>query len=142
VSAALRPPTSLDAPGRAAWKEACATLRAQGEDPAVSAGAILRYAGAVSMAASVRAEWVAAGRPGVIVGPRGRISAHPLPVLLARLERDAADLAEPLGLTPAARRRMARGIGRPTGAASAPDRTARRALRAAPVVPLRSSDDG
>jgi P27 family predicted phage terminase small subunit len=126
---ALRPPRGLDSTGRAAWRNAAFTLEAIGEDPALSHGALDRYARAVSMVASLRREWVRDGSHGVRIGPRGGISVHPLLRAIERAERAAHQIGETLGLTPMARSRLGRRVGRPAGASSAPDRQT--------VVPLR-----
>jgi P27 family predicted phage terminase small subunit len=133
--AALRAPRGLDPAGQATWRSARQTLEAIGENPALSRGAIDRYAAAVSMVAALRAEWKRLGHPAVLTGSRGGVSAHPLPRMIERAERQAAELGELLGLSPLARRKLGRHVqgGRPPGAASAPDRAAppRRALRTA-----------
>jgi hypothetical protein len=56
------------------------------------------------------------------MGPRGAMREHPLLRAIVRAEQHAHELSESLGLSPMARRRMARGVGRPPGAASARDR--------------------
>jgi phage terminase small subunit len=120
----MRPPRPHDSAGRAASREAVATLTEIGEDPALSRGALHRYASAVQLARELDRQWKAEGSPGIIVGPRGGVAAHPLPGLIEKAERAAADLGAALGLDPQARRRMGRRVGRPAGAASARDRKA------------------
>jgi len=135
---AMRPPDGLDATGRAAFRDAAAVLAAIGEDPELCAGAIRRYAAAVSEARLLEREWRAKeGVKGVRKGPRGGIAPEPLLSAIDRAERRAQELAAELGLTPAARRRIGRQVqgGRPQGAASAPDRAA--GARLGPnVIPL------
>jgi hypothetical protein len=121
-----------------------AALEAAGEDPQLSKGAVHRYAAAVSMAAVLERAWRAAGCPGTVVGPRGKEVEHPLVRALGRARGEAADLGDRLGLSPAARRRMGHGVGRPPGAASAPDRTPRvprRTTRKVVPLPLREDSD-
>jgi P27 family predicted phage terminase small subunit len=128
---ALEPPRGLDATGRAAWRRAVATLVELGEDPRLSYTALWLYADAAAMAALLRREWRRDGGAGMVVGPRGGRSEHPLLKPLRQAERHAHELGEALGLSPAGRRKLGTRTvgGRPAGAASAPDR--------AKVVPLR-----
>jgi P27 family predicted phage terminase small subunit len=132
----VRPPARLTPAGRRAWREAEATLVELGEDPALSAGALDRYAFAVSAWRELEARWLEAGRPATALGgSTGTVEVpHPLVAQLATAREHAASLADRLGLDPQARRRLSRraGAGRPAGAASAPDRAAppRRRLKA------------
>ena len=103
--------------------------RWRGPDPLARRGRALRAGDEHGRGA--RREWEALGAPGVLVGPRGGVSAHRLLGSIDRAERLAADLGDRLGLSPTARRRLGRaGAGRPPGAASARDRRAT-------VVPLK-----
>jgi len=116
VARALYAPAWLNDTGKAAFRHAASVLEELGEDPRLSAGAIERYAAAVSIATGLQQRWQANGE-------------LELALPIARAQRQAHELAEALGLTPASRRKMARGPalhagGRPAGAASAPDRAA------------------
>jgi phage terminase small subunit len=120
----LRPPQGLDPAGRAAWRRAVAVLRELGEDPGLSLEPLAALARTLGDVARLRAEWRAAGSPGVTEGSANQLTVHPLVVSIERLERWAHELGESLALDPQARRKLARrvGAGRPAGAASAPDR--------------------
>jgi phage terminase small subunit len=118
----VRPPRGFDPTARAAFRDAVRVLEAIGEDPRLSAATIAAYARAVSTAARLRREWHAGGASGFLIGPRGGVYPNPLLHEIERAERQSAELADALGLTPLARRRLGRHVGRPTGAASAKDR--------------------
>ena len=132
----MKPPARLGLLGKAAWREAEATLVELGEDPALSAGALARYAFAVSAWRELERQWLELGRPATTVGgSTGSVEVpHPLVAQLVSARAHAAELGERLGLDPQARRKLSRraGAGRPPGAASAPDRAAppRRRLKA------------
>jgi P27 family predicted phage terminase small subunit len=132
----VRAPANLTRAGRAAWREAEATLVELGEDPALSRGALERYAFAVAAWRELEARWFEAGRPATSTGgSTGSVEVpHPLVAMIAQARGHAATLADRLGLDPQARRRLSRraGAGRPAGAASALDRSAppRRRLKA------------
>ena len=132
----MRPPAKLTPAGRAAWREASATLVELGDDPALSAGALDRYAFAVSAWRELERQWLEAGRPATSVGgSTGVVEVpHPLVAMVERAREHAAALGDRLGLDPQARRRLSRraSAGRPAGAASAADRAAppRRRLKA------------
>jgi phage terminase small subunit len=117
-----RPPSGLNAAGRAAWREAVAVVG----DDAGFGGAVGRYARAVDVAGRVRAEWVRGGRLIVACNPNGASGVHPVLKAVFESERMAADLGARLGLDPASAKRIwpHRGRGRPLGAVSAPDRKA------------------
>ena len=59
MSRALYAPRWLDEAGRSAWRHAVAVLQELGDDAALSAGALERYASAPRPAAALRAEWQA-----------------------------------------------------------------------------------
>jgi P27 family predicted phage terminase small subunit len=132
----MRAPAKLTPAGRAAWREAVATLGELGEDAELSVGAVERYAFAVSAWRELERQWLEAGRPATSLGgSTGTVEVpHPLVAQVERARLHAADMAERLGLDPQARRRLSRraGAGRPQGAASAADRAAppRRRLKA------------
>jgi hypothetical protein len=116
--------------------EAETTLTSLGEPVALSAGAVDRYATAVGVWASLEAQWVAAGRPGIALGGATGQAPVPHPLLgqIAVARRQASELATLLGMDPIGRMRLSRhiGAGRPPGSASAADRVAgppRRQLR-------------
>jgi hypothetical protein len=117
-----RPPSGLNAAGRAAWREAVGVV---GDDVGFG-GAVGRYARAVDVAGRVRAEWVRGGRLIVACNPNGASGVHPVLKAVFESERMAADLGARLGLHPASAKRIwpHRGRGRPVGAVSAPDRLA------------------
>jgi P27 family predicted phage terminase small subunit len=118
----LKPPEGLDATGRAAFRHAVAVLEELGEDPRLSVRTIGAYAAAESEAETLTREWRRLGASGIRRGPRGGVFEEPLLRAIDRAARRAADLAGDLGLSPAARRQLSRNVGRPAGAASAPDR--------------------
>jgi hypothetical protein len=108
----------------AALAEASQTLERIGEDPALSAAALERYARACADAALLRYRWEGRGSPTSALGSTGQAIVHPLVEGIRKAEREAADLGDRLGLTPAARKSLARRVGHPVGAAQAPDRAA------------------
>jgi len=125
----MRPPAKLTPAGRAAWREARATLVELGEPPELSAGALDRYAFAVAAWRELERQWFEQGRPATSLGgSTGSVEVpHPLVAQVAQAREHAASLADRLGLDPQSRRRLSRrvaGAGRPPGAASAPDRAA------------------
>jgi P27 family predicted phage terminase small subunit len=128
----MRAPRGLTATGKHAYIDAVRVLEQLGEDPELSRGAIERYASAVDELHILQRAWKHEGSPGTTLNSRGVTIAHPLPAVIAKAERSAADLADRLGLTPKARRSLRLSVGRPPGAASAPDRAVRRTLRAVP----------
>jgi hypothetical protein len=118
--------TEYDAAFAAALGDASRTLESIGEDPTLSTAAIERYARACADAALLRARWRRRGSPTLSTGSSQQVVVHPTVEGIRKAEREANDLGERLGLTPAARRAMGRRVtgGHPTGASQAPDRTA------------------
>lgn len=114
-------PKGLSPVGRAAFRHGAQVLRALNQDPALSAGALERYARAAGDADRLRSEWRQLGYPTLRDGePGGRmLRVHPLLDEIRTAERLAADLGDALGLSPLGRRRLRVG-GR--GLAKAPDR--------------------
>ena len=110
---------------RAALADATRTLEVIGEDPATSVAALERYSRASADAALLRHRWEAKRMPTSSTGSTGQLIVHPMVEAVRKAEREAADLGERLGLTPAARRLMGRSVmgGHPVGARQAPDRT-------------------
>lgn len=108
----------------AALADASRTLERIGEDPTLSAAALERYARACADAALLRARWERKGSPTMTIGSVGQAKVHPLVEGIRKAEREAADLAERLGLTPSARKALARRVGHPVGAGQAADRRA------------------
>jgi hypothetical protein len=82
--------------------------------------AMAAYKRCVADADYVRSEWVKAGRPLMQTSANGMAGVHPLLKAMHECEAIANRLRGELGLTPRTANR--RGPGRPTGAASAPDR--------------------
>lgn len=118
----LRRPDGIGPAGIEAWGEAIATLRAVGEDPELSAGAVARYARLVDDAEWVRGRWIKAKRPTKATGSQGQTVIHPFLKAVQEAEECAARAAERLGLTPAGRQTVKRGPGRPLGSSQAADR--------------------
>jgi hypothetical protein len=108
----------------AALADASRTLEAIGEDPTASVAALDRYARACADAALVRHRWEVDEMPTASVGSTKQLVAHPMVEAVRKAEREASDLGEKLGLTPAARRAMSRRVtgGHPIGVGQAPDR--------------------
>jgi Phage terminase, small subunit len=108
----------------AALADASRTLESIGDDPALSVGALERYARACADAALLRRRWESRGCPTSSAGGNGQVTVHPLVEGIRKAEREAADLGERLGLTPAARRAMGRRVtgGHQVGEGRAPDR--------------------
>jgi hypothetical protein len=108
-----------------ALADATRTLEAIGEDPTTSTAAMERYARACADAALMRRRWVSMGSPTKTSGSTGQLVVHPMVEGVRKAEREAADLGDRLGMTPASRRAMSRRVtgGRPLGATSAPDRS-------------------
>ena len=102
--------------------DASRVLEAIGDDPTLSTGAIERYARAVSDAALLRSRWERRGSPAMTTGSVGQAKTHPAIRAIQEAERAAADYAERLGLTPSARKALARRVGHPVGAGQSPDR--------------------
>jgi hypothetical protein len=90
--------------------------------------AAARFAWGVHAAETARNEWFAEGQPVLCEQTNGVIGEHPLFRAMLAAEREAARYGSLLGLDLAAGRRRSAG-GRPTGKASAPDRTATPKLR-------------
>jgi hypothetical protein len=109
-------------PYQLALSEATATLERLGEDPTLSTAALERYARAEADAALVRARWEARQRPVSGTGSMGQAVPSHFLEIIRRTEREAADYGDRLGLTPAARKAIARKVGRPLGSTTAPDR--------------------
>jgi phage terminase small subunit len=118
----LRRPDGIGPAGVEAWEEAISTLRAVGEDPELSAGAIGRYARLVDDAEWVRKRWIRAKRPTKTMGSQGQTVIHPFLKAMQDAEEHAARAAERLGLTPSGRQAVKRGPGRPMGSSQAADR--------------------
>lgn len=113
---------AFDAAFQLALADATRTLEQIGEDPTLSAAALERYARACGDAALLRHRWRKRGSPAMTEGSTGQVVAHPLLETIRKAEREAAELAERLGLTPSARKALARRVGHPVGAGQAPDR--------------------
>jgi len=118
----MSPPEGLSAPGRSAWKAALVALAAIAEDPEHSRGALTLYCGAVDTLHVVRRAWVADGRPALSTGASGQLVAHPALASIRDQERHVANLAENARAHAEARASIRRGVGRPAGSATAPDR--------------------
>jgi len=132
----MAPRNGLNAAGKRARLEAEATLRAIGEDPGLSVGAIDRYASAMGQLADLERLWKQAGRPATTDGGSTGATTvpHPLVGQINAARKQAAELGDALGLDPQARRKLSRRVtGGQPGATSAADRSApsRRSLRAA-----------
>lgn len=114
----------------AALADASRTLEAIGEDPTLSTAALERYARACADAALMRHRWEIKHSPTSSVGSTGQLIVHPMVEGIRKCEREAAELAERLGLTPSARRAMSRRVtgGRTLGDARSPDRAAVRRI--------------
>ena len=114
-----------------ALADATRTLEAIGEDPGTSVAALERYARAAADAALLRRRWESRGSPTTTTGSAKQLVVHPMVEAVRKAEREAADLGERLGLTPAARRAMGRRVtgGYPAGQGRAPDRATVRLLR-------------
>lgn len=93
------------------------------DDRQLFAEAAERYARAVERSHRVQAEWEGLGRPTLARGSMGQRVEHPLMKMIREHEREVSVLAKHVGLEPASRARRP-AAGRPTGAASAPDRAA------------------
>jgi P27 family predicted phage terminase small subunit len=115
-------PTNLNAVGREAYARAVVVLQATGENPEHSRDAIERYARACDDAAELRAAWELDGRPVYAVGSTDQLIVHPMVKGLRDAEAHAAKMAEPLGLTPAARALHKRVAGAPPGVGRSEDR--------------------
>jgi hypothetical protein len=118
--------------------EARVTLLSLGEDPALSRGAVERYAASMAVCAVLDAQWKHLGSPSTAPGGSTGTAPvpHPLLGMIAQARKEAGAHATLLGLDPLGRMRISRQLtsGRPQGAESAPDRVApvgipRRTLR-------------
>lgn len=116
----MREPADLKtAEGKRAWKEAIATIEADGRDPAALLEPLKRYARAADLEARLREEWIADGSPTTTLGGvTGKlIVAHPILRSIEAASEHAAKRWQELVYPP--RRGQ---VGRPRGATSAPDR--------------------
>src|SRR4051794_32634341 len=84
--------------------------------------AVTRYVNAVEVADAARREWEALGRPMKSEGSMRQEVEHPLVRTMDKLDSSAARFGDRLGLDPASAARMRRGMGRPVGSASTPER--------------------
>jgi P27 family predicted phage terminase small subunit len=100
----LAPPADLDGPARRLWYGLQRHLREQGTWQPSDLGALERYVRAVLRADRARAELEQAGSL-TTAGSQGQPVAHPALRIAREAERDAAEYARDLLLTPAARRR-------------------------------------
>ena len=103
-------PKGLGANGRQAWRTACAGLEAAGLDPALTIGALERYARSADRLAVVEATWIKLGQPVTTEGSKGQLVAHPLLRELRDETRAVHELAK--ALQPAAASGWRRGPGR------------------------------
>lgn len=126
-------PQNADPAARAAFKRALAAMEAMGEDVSLSVEPLRAYARACSDVALLRQQWGEDGQPLIARSANGQPIPHPYLGMIERAERWAAECAATLALDPQARRKLSRSVGRPAGAASAPDRAQppRRRLKAA-----------
>jgi hypothetical protein len=114
-------PGKLHTAARMALREAQDHL---GDDAERFRAAIDRYVNAVEVADAARRRWEDEGRPMSSRGSIGQEVEHPLIRTMDRLDASAARFGARLGLDPESAGRMRRGVGRPVGSASAPDRVA------------------
>jgi phage terminase small subunit len=117
----LKPPQDLGPAARAAWGHAVRTLVALGEEPEHSKLLLAALARTVDDQARARAAWKATGYA-TAKGSTGQPVVHPLWRLISECDDKIVTLSHELGLGPKARRDLRRAVGRPQGAASAPDR--------------------
>jgi P27 family predicted phage terminase small subunit len=102
MPAAPHPPSDFGEPARRLWSATLKALRDQGSWQHSDRGALERYVRAMLRAADARA---VAERDGLIAaGGRGQPIAHPALRIARDAERDAAEYARDLLLTPRARR--------------------------------------
>jgi Phage terminase, small subunit len=113
----VNPPRGLGRDGRRAWRAGLDALDAAGVDPALTVGALERYARAADRLAHVQATWEDAGRPVTAKGSKGQVVAHPLLRELRDETRAVQQLAEAL-LPP-------QSAGWRRGTARSPDRQAK-----------------
>lgn len=112
-------PGKLHTAARMALREAQNHL---GDDAERFRAAIDRYVNAVEVADAARREWEELGRPMSTKGSLNQEVEHPLIRTMDRLDASAARFGDRLGLDPASAARLRRGMGRPVGSASAPER--------------------
>lgn len=119
------PPSSPEAKARnAALRRARASLARLVPDDAERenyAEAVDRYVSAVALGAKLRAEWAELGEPLLEMGSMRQPIPHPLVKMIADADREAARYSTAIGLDPTAKVPK-NPVGRPAGAASAPDR--------------------
>jgi phage terminase small subunit len=99
-----------------------ARVEADGYNPADAERALIDFAQAVDVLDTVRADWVAAGRPSVR-GGEGPSREHPLLQSMQAQQQHVSALGARLGLDPKARREMG-AAGWRRGSPRAPDRAA------------------
>jgi hypothetical protein len=121
-------PKGLSREGRAAWRDGCTALEVAGIDPALTIGALERYARAAARLATVEAAWAGLGSPVTATGSTGQLVAHPLLKEMRDETRAVSELAK--ALLPAQAAGWRRGQPR------SPDRQYRPSRRRAEVVPL------
>jgi hypothetical protein len=110
-------PKGLHPDGRRAWRGGVDALDAAGVDPALTCGALERYARAADRLAHVQATWERVGRPVTAPGSKGQTVAHPLLRELRDETRAVQQLADAL-LPP-------QSAGWRRGTARSPDRQAK-----------------
>lgn len=87
------------------------------------AEAVERYVAAVALGAKIRQEWESLGEPMLEEGSMRQPIPHPLVKMIADADREASRYSANVGLDPGVKV-PGRKVGRPAGAASAPDRAA------------------
>lgn len=92
------------------------------------AEAVDRYADAVAMGATLRAQWAELGSPTMAEGSMRQPIPHPMVKMIAEADAAAAKYAGAVGLDASARVKKNVG-GRPVGSTSAPDRAAPARIR-------------
>ena len=117
----MKPPTRIGPAARAAWNDAVQDLTAMGEDPERCKLLLTALVRAVDDQSRAREAWK---RSGYAAGKGS--TGQPVPSIHWRTITECDDkivtLARELGLGPKARCDLRRSVGRPAGAASAPDR--------------------
>jgi phage terminase small subunit len=117
----VEPNPELHDVAKAALEEAKVVL---GADFDRFRAAVNRYVNAVEVADGARREWERVGRPWTSEGSMRQETEHPLIRTMERLDSAAMRFGAVLGLDPQSSTRMKRGVGRPVGSTSAPDRKA------------------
>lgn len=118
----MSPPTprGLTDAAKREWKRVVQLMTEREAPVEAWAGMAERYIDTVNRAEKIRDEWKRKGSPLLATANNDSEYPHPLVTLLAATERDAARFAAQLDLGGKVTKR--RSQGRPTGAASAPDR--------------------